>query len=296
MKLVTWNVQWCCGLDGRVDVARIVRDARALADFDLLCLQEVAVDYPGLPGAPAHDQPALLRELLPGFELFYGPAVSERGRHGRWQHFGNLIASRLPVLQVQHLALPYPAEAGRKSMPRACSVATVQAGFGPLRVMTTHLEFYAPRQRQAQVQGLREAHLQACEQAAFPPQDDETGWPFQNKVHTPDAVLCGDWNFETHMAEYALLQAANGRAAEPGLPGVQGQAFEAGRFVDAWTLAHPGQPHAPTFQVHDRRYRPQPVTVDFVFVTEGLRERVRDVTVDLQTKSSDHQPVCLELG
>ncbi|MGC1818395.1 MAG: endonuclease, partial [Casimicrobiaceae bacterium] len=46
MILVTWNVQWCRGVDGRVDPARIVDAARGLADFDLLCLQEVADNYP----------------------------------------------------------------------------------------------------------------------------------------------------------------------------------------------------------------------------------------------------------
>jgi endonuclease/exonuclease/phosphatase family metal-dependent hydrolase len=36
MKLITWNTQWCCGLDGQVSVARIINDARAMADFDVL--------------------------------------------------------------------------------------------------------------------------------------------------------------------------------------------------------------------------------------------------------------------
>jgi endonuclease/exonuclease/phosphatase family metal-dependent hydrolase len=47
MKLITWNVQWCRGCDGRVDPSRIVEHARALADFDVLCLQEVAHNFPG---------------------------------------------------------------------------------------------------------------------------------------------------------------------------------------------------------------------------------------------------------
>src|ERR1700730_4562857 len=41
MRLVNWNIQWGRGVDGRVDLARIVREARALCDFDVLCLQEV---------------------------------------------------------------------------------------------------------------------------------------------------------------------------------------------------------------------------------------------------------------
>lgn len=292
MRLLTWNVQWCCGLDGQVDVARIVREAQSFADFDVLCLQEVAVHYPGLPGAPAHDQPALLRELLPGYALFYGPAVDELGSDGRRQQFGNLIASRLPVAHVAHHMLPYPADAGKKSMARSCSVATVCTAFGPVRVMTAHLEFYSRRQRAAQVQALRELHAQACEQAAFRPLDDTSGWPFQNKLHTRDAILCGDWNLEPGSDEYLALQQpfeATDTASTPG-------GDRADALFDAWTLAHPGQPHAPTFQLFDRCYRPAPITVDYVLVSDGLRTRVRRVEVDLQTQSSDHQPVLIELG
>lgn len=53
--LLSWNVQWFCGLDQRVDVARVLAHARALADFDLLCLQEVAIGYPGLAGGAGFD-------------------------------------------------------------------------------------------------------------------------------------------------------------------------------------------------------------------------------------------------
>ena len=42
MKLVTWNTQWCCGMDGVVSPQRIVDGGRAMADFDVLWLQEVA--------------------------------------------------------------------------------------------------------------------------------------------------------------------------------------------------------------------------------------------------------------
>src|SRR5213075_3202100 len=46
MKIITWNVQWCRGVDRRVDPARIVAHAKALADFDVLCLQEIASNFP----------------------------------------------------------------------------------------------------------------------------------------------------------------------------------------------------------------------------------------------------------
>lgn len=282
MIILTWNVQWFCGLDNVVSVERVLDHARTLADFDVLCLQEVAVHYPGLTGNAGFDQVQRVRELLPGFDVHFGAAVEELGRGGERQRFGNLVASRLPVAQVQHQLLPYPADAGVRSMPRMCTSATVISSFGALRVMTTHLEFYSKRQRAAQAQALLEWHAQCCAQAAAPPQPDETGTPFQGKPHALEAVLCGDFNLETSDPEYTLLQ---------GVP-----AAPATRLRDAWGLAHGEAAHAPTFRLHDRRYGPVPIACDFFFVSEGLAPRVRRIEVDLHTQASDHQPVLLELG
>jgi endonuclease/exonuclease/phosphatase family metal-dependent hydrolase len=282
MKLVTWNVQWFCGLDDVVSVERVVEEARAMADFDVLCLQEVAVNYPQLTGNAGFDQAALLAQLLPGYEVCFGAAVDELGRHGQRQRFGNLVATRLPLVQLQHYPLPYPDDAGVRSMPRMCTSATVLTALGPVRIMTTHLEFYSPRQRMAQAQALVDIHVQACQQAAHPPLDDETGAPFQNKVHTASAVLCGDFNLETSNAEYGVIQA---QAAQ-----------DATRLIDAWPMVHGNTPHTPTFRVHDQRYGPVPISCDFVFVSEDLKPDVKRVQVNTVTRASDHQPVLLELG
>jgi len=279
MKLVTWNTQWCRGLDGIVSVQRIVDGARAMADFDVLCLQEVAQGYPEMPGSPG-DQPAELAALLPGFQLFFGAAVDEFGTDGRRRRFGNLIATRVPVAQVQHHALPWPADGGVRSMPRMCTVVTVRdPALGAVRVMTTHLEYYSKLQRMAQARALRDLHIEACAQAAMPPLTDDSRSPFQTKPHTPHAILCGDFNLGPSEPEYAVIQ----------------QAFGPSSLQDAWPLAHGAAPHAPTFRLFDRTYGPEPVACDFVFVSDALAPRVRRVDVDLQTRSSDHQPVLLEL-
>ena len=283
MKLVTWNVQWFCGLDDVVSVERVVDDARAMADFDVLCLQEVAVNYLRLTGNAGFDQVARLRELLPGFEVCFGAAVDESGRSGHRQQFGNLVATRLPVAQVQHYPLPYPADSGVRSMPRMCTSVTVMAALGPVRVMTTHLEFYSTRQRLAQAHALLDIHAQACAQAAQPPLADETGGPFQSKVHTPSAVLCGDFNFEMASDEYALLTGQ--QPTDP--PSLA--------LCDAWPLAHGSASHDPTFRLFDRRYGPEPICCDFVFVSDDLKSRIRQMKVNLHTRASDHQPVLLEL-
>lgn len=280
MQLVTWNTQWCCGLDGVVSPRRTVDGARALADFDVLCLQEVAVNYPRLAGNASHDQPALLAKLLPGFRVFFGAAVDEFDANGERQRFGNLIATRLPVLQVQHHPLPYPADPGVRSMPRMCSVVTVRdPRLGPVRVMTTHLEYYSRKQRMAQATGLRELHRAYCAHADAPPRQSDDGSPFQSKVHTKQAVLAGDFNLEAHEREY-------GEITEPGEHALH----------DGWRVLHGDAKHPPTFRLYDRRYGPQPVACDFVFVAGGLEAKVRSLTVDAATQASDHQPVAVEIG
>src|SRR5436305_13372304 len=100
MKLITWNIQWCRGVDGVVDPGRIVDHARKFADFDVLCLQEVARNYPGLAGSGGADQFALLAALLPGFTALEGVAVDEFSSTDGRRQFGNMILTRLPVVQV----------------------------------------------------------------------------------------------------------------------------------------------------------------------------------------------------
>lgn len=282
MNLITWNVQWFCGLDGRIDLARVVRTARAMADFDVLCLQEVAVNYPRLRGDASHDQPALLRALLPGYEVCFGAAVDELAGDGSGrQRFGNLIVSRLPVLQVQHHALPYPPEGGVRSMPRIAVCATLVTPRGPLRVMTTHLEFYSQAMRLAQVAELKRLQAQAAAHAAAPPLADNSGGPFQAKRHTADCIVTGDFNFESTSPEYAQMTAAHDPAE---------------RFVDTWVHLHGARPQPPTFHVHDDTYSPVPVACDFVFVTPDLADRVRRVEIESATQVSDHQPVLVSFA
>ena len=286
MQLITWNTQWCRGLDGVVSPRRIVEGARSMADFDVLCLQEIAQGFDGMPGAPG-DQPAELAALLPGFQVFFGAAVDEFDAQGKRQRFGNLIATRLPVARVQHHPLPWPADPSVSSMPRMCTVVTVRDPvLGPVRVMTTHLEYYSQSQRLAQVHALRELDAEACAQAASPPQVEHNPSPFQAKVHTPHAIVCGDFNLV--VAPPADLRTA------PEYLAIH-QVHDHGRLQDAWPLVHGTAPHAPTFRLFDRTYGPEPVTADFVFVSDSLAPRVRLIEVDLQTRASDHQPVLVAL-
>ena len=156
MVVITWNVQWCRGCDGVVDPARIARVARGLADFDVLCLQEVARNFAGLEGSKGEDQFALLADALPGYTLVEGVATDRLSETtvGRMQ-FGNAILTRLPVLQVFKHLLPWPPDLKSLGMQRIAIEVVLAAKGGPLRVTTTHLEYYSKVQRMAQVGRLR---------------------------------------------------------------------------------------------------------------------------------------------
>ena len=108
MKLITWNVQWCRGVDGKVDPARIVRHAKAIADFDVLCLQEIANNYsaPRLAGSRGENQFAELARLLPGYTPVPGVAVDVPADDGARRHFGNMMLS--PQDPARKCSTPIP--------------------------------------------------------------------------------------------------------------------------------------------------------------------------------------------
>ncbi len=109
-----------------------------------------------------------------------------------------------------------------------------------LAVMT----YYSQAQRMAKMPALRALHAQASALAFAP--------------HTP---------------KYTAVQ-------EPfNLPAHTGKALPATNSVtdqwhDAWQLVHGQAPHAPTFRLFARRYRPEPIACDFVFVSGALVEQM----------------------
>ena len=186
MQLISWNVQWCRGLDGRVDPARIVAEIRRLGDFDVICLQEVADNFPDprLAGSAGEDQFAALAALLSTHTLIAGWAVDHPGGDvtaseveagaadtiatspsraagsARRRRFGNVVFSRLPVGQAFRHSLPFPRDPEWSGMPRIAIETVVIAPFGMLRVITTHLEYFSRRQRAAQVDALRAVYAE----------------------------------------------------------------------------------------------------------------------------------------
>jgi endonuclease/exonuclease/phosphatase family metal-dependent hydrolase len=279
MRLLNWNVQWCRGVDGRVDPARIAAEVRRIADPDVICLQELSVNFPDLPGSDGADQVHVLAHALPEYTVCFVSGVDVPAGNARRSHFGNAIFSRLPVGRVLRHSLPWPPAPDVPSMPRVAVEAVVNAPFGPVRVIATHLEYYSQEQRAAQVERLREIHMEACGRQLPNP---ERG-VFKSYPRPASAILCGDFNMPP---ENPLHKRMTEGFADQRVPG----------FRDAWQLRNPGEPHPHTFHIYEQEKGESPYCCDYVFVSEDIASRLQTARVDGATQASDHQPVIVELG
>ncbi|WP_243370686.1 endonuclease/exonuclease/phosphatase family protein [Microvirga solisilvae] len=277
IRLITWNIQWGLGIDGTVDLKRIVDHARAIADFDILCLQEVSDNFSDLKDNNGSNQFAELAALLPGYTAIEGVALDIPDGAGGRRRFGNMILSRLPVAQVLRYTLPWEAAATR-NMPRLLIEAVVETKSGPLRVMTTHLEYSSNTLRRAQVEGIREAHRAAYERVLTPHEDGPGTYVLL--PNSASAVLTGDFN----MKPSDPIKWRISDAFENGAPAL----------LDAWQSVHGTEAHPYSFCIYDQTYG-APHCCDFVFVTEDLAGRVSRIEYKQETQASDHQPVLLEL-
>jgi endonuclease/exonuclease/phosphatase family metal-dependent hydrolase len=277
MKLLSWNIQWGRGIDGNVNLGRIIEAAQALLDFDVLCLQEVAAGFQDLPGLRGADHFAALPALLPGFQVYDGAAVERSGPQGRCR-FGNVLATRLPVDVVVRHGLPWESDS-TENMPRMAIEAVIQTDVGPLRLVTTHLEWSSERTRWAQVEALRDIHRRGCERSSFPPRPGLG--PARPMVHTPSTILVGDLNMTPDHPALERLQDGFG---QPPIPALR----------DAWRALHPDKPHPVSFFLFEPEREP-PRCVDFALLSENLIPRLVRIEYDQTSTASDHQPILLEL-
>ncbi|OSJ09275.1 hypothetical protein BST63_36105 [Bradyrhizobium canariense] len=277
MRLLTWNIQCGKGCDGLTDLARIVAVARQSLDADVFCFQEVSANFSRF--GDGADQSAQLAALLPGYYAIFRPAIETMDRAGSLHCFGNMTLSRLPVLQIANHLLPFPGAGGVRSMRRHALEVTVQASFGAVRIVNTHLEFHSADQRHAQIKRLLD--LQQDASGSPTPASSRHNEPYGSQTVAASSLMCGDFNFDVADPRHALID----RASRPGL-----------NYRDAWTANRPGRPRAPTCGIFDRaQWADGPDCRDFIFVTEDLVSRVRSIEVNAATDASDHQPLGIEL-
>ena len=286
MKLLSWNIQWCRGVDGRVDPARIAREAKAMADADVICLQEVARGFDTLAASAGEDQFALLAAAFPDHTAIEGVAVDVPGEgagSAKRRQFGNLLLSRLPVRQAWRHLLPWPADAAHADMQRMAIEAVIESPeVGDVRVTTTHLAYYSAAQRLAQVNALRDLHAAAQGHRQPPARADASRGPFHWRARPAAGIVTGDFNCEPESPAHARMLAP----FDDGTPALR----------DAWQVNHAGQPHAHTVGLYDTVQWPRRFACDFVFVSADLAPRISAFEVDDRSDASDHQALVLTLA
>ena len=288
MKIVTYNIQYGRGRDGRFDLDRI---AGEISGADVIALQEVERFW---SRSGCVDQPALISRHFPEHFTAYGAGVDlhvpgagpGEERAGRRRQFGNMLLSRTPLLAVRHHLLPKYASLGPPmSLQRSALEGVIAIRGGHVRVYSVHLTHLAAATRLPQVDVLLRVHADAVREG--PPVSGiglHEEWT-RDGMPAPmprDAILLGDFNMEPGSEEYE-------RIAGPSSP-YGGRITNPEGFVDAWVEAGNAIDAGATAEVRGR-----PARLDYCFVGAGLKDRIRTVSVDTAAVGSDHQPVWMEI-
>lgn len=288
MKLVTYNIQYGCGKDGRFDLTRI---ADELAGADVIALQEVERFW---QRSGMVDQPAELAGMLSDYHWVYGPGVDldadSAGPEGKPVHrrrqFGNMLLARTPILSARHHLLPKLASLGPMSLQRSALEGVIESKAGLVRVYSIHLTHLAAETRLPQIEALLAIHRRAPEEGqGITGNGLKAEWT-QDGMPGPmpaNAILMGDFNCEPDSLEYARIVGPHsvygGRVTNPH------------GFVDAWVVTGHDDCGGVTADIDGR-----PVRLDYCFVSAELKERLNSVEVSVDAQGSDHQPVWIDMS
>ena len=294
MQLVSYNIQFSRGADGRYDLARAVEGVRGA---DIIALQEVERHW---PRSGDIDQPREIADRLPDHHWMYGPTVdvnaSQTDADGRLvrrrQQFGNMILSKRPLLSTRNHLYPKYGTRAQYEFQRGALEAVIDTAAGPVRFYSTHLNHLASELRLAEIECLLAIHARAPGEGGAwsgPHPEPEDGWMVGPEPPMPGlAIIMGDLNFRHDMPEYTRL-------IGPLAPGY-GRITGSNGFLDSWVVA--GNPEDAGASFPARPDGPDPTRsrrVDYILVHASLGDRVRRAWIDTDCLASDHYPYCVEM-
>ena len=271
MLFATYNIHYGVGADGKYDVPRI---ADAVADADIMCLQEVTRGFPDNNYA---DHAAEIGKRLNRYYRFHGPMEADASTvapdgtiTSRRRSFGNAIVSRWPILWSRGVMLPKKYARTTFDLQRGFIEAVVAVPSGPIRVYCTHLSHVSPLERLPQINALLENVEHARDVGPTWDAMAPKTFMFQERplpVPAP-AIVAGDFNFIPTHPEYPRVVAAG--------------------LADAWRAAGNSEEDVDSF--------PREGRIDHVFVTPDLAPKVKRAWIGYGIPASDHWPVFVEFA
>lgn len=271
MRLVSYNIQYGKGKDGRIDLARIAAELEAY-DADVIALQEVEA---GWQRSGDLHQPREIAAHLPGYHWVYLPGFDLHGAPLRRQ-FGNLLLAREPIWQARLIPLPKIPVADEFNMDLAAVEVMLNSDLGPLRLVNLQLSSIGAAERLWQIDALLAPAQQGP--AWTGPAQVRGNIDWSNGEAPPPAaianILLGDLNADPASAEYRRLITAG--------------------FIDAWQ--HLGLDEAAGITYPAQADWPRPLRIDYAFVSANLAPHLRAMRVDQTARGSDHDPLILDLA
>lgn len=283
MKIVTYNIQFGLGKDGRFDLKRI---AGEINGADIITLQEVERNW---QRSGMVDQPKALAELLEQYYWVYGPFfdvdASHRQPDGKVinirRQFGNMILSKTPIISTRLFPLPKSIINDQRNMVVGMLKGVIELPDGKaLRIYNAHLSAKSTDDRIAQIHTIRRIIANAPnEGGAWTGPSTHPLW-LEDKVTPPmpeEFVLLGDFNLAPQNREYDHLVRTddNGRG-----------------LLDCWTLTGRELYEGVTYPANPKNSQ----RIDFAFVDIAMQNHVLSARVDNEAQGSDHQPYWIELG
>ncbi len=286
MKVVTYNIQFGLGVDGRYDLSRIAAEVR---DADIIALQEVDRHW---QRSGCVDSPAVLASHLPEHHWVHGANLDMDASYRdasdrlflRRRQFGTMMLSRLPIVSSRNHLLPKYGTVTQHSIQQgALEAVIVTEHAGPVRFYSTHLSHLSLETRLPQVEALLDIHVRAPSEGGAwcggHPEPD-AGWTEGEMPPMPvDAILLGDFNFEWNALEYdRIVGPASAR---------YGRLNNLTGFVDAWVAAGHREDEGATI--------PEGKRIDYCFASASIAPRVRSSWIDTDAAGSDHYPLWTEI-
>ncbi|RWE79350.1 endonuclease/exonuclease/phosphatase family protein [Mesorhizobium sp.] len=286
MKIVTYNIQYGIGLDGRYDVGRI---ADAVRGADVIALQEVTRNN---PRNGDRDMVAEISEALPDYFAAYGSNfevnIGSRLENGRAIstsfQLGNMVLSKTPIHLSRNLLLPRSRSLETMNFQRGALEALIETPLGFIRFYSTHLDHRSPVERQGQIRFLRQRLLNYALEGGGLSGIPEIGLP--DLPYSEAFIVMGDFNMLPGSPEYVEL--AGRPDHEFGMPLTADLAVDVAQRLAVADLVTWVDPERP-----DDKSRHK--CIDYIFTSASLARSLQRLWSDRDAIGSDHLPLWAEL-